>query len=88
VPCPTFNFREISHLSYADDTLIIIQDNIQDNDGDMGLFLILLFVVGLAILLMFVVGLFLLWDGIHLKFYSHHSRFYWEGPWSKRKYHW
>jgi hypothetical protein len=36
---------------------------------------------------MFVMGLFILQDGIHMKFYSHRSRFIWEGAGVKRKYH-
>jgi hypothetical protein len=36
---------------------------------------------------MFVMGLFLLQDGVHSKFDSHRSRFFWEGPGPKLKYH-
>jgi hypothetical protein len=36
---------------------------------------------------MFAMGLFLLQDGVHAKFDSHRSRFFWEGAGPKRKYH-
>jgi hypothetical protein len=36
---------------------------------------------------MFAMGLFLLQDGVHDKFDSHRSRFFWEGAGPKRKYH-
>jgi hypothetical protein len=35
----------------------------------------------------FAMGLFLLQDGIHAKFDSHRSKFFWEGAGNKRKYH-
>jgi hypothetical protein len=41
----------------------------------------------LASLPMFLMGLFLLQDGVHSKFDSHCSRFFWEGSRPKRKYH-
>ncbi|KAK1692879.1 hypothetical protein QYE76_009576 [Lolium multiflorum] len=36
---------------------------------------------------MFAMGLFLLHDGIHARFDSHRSKFFWEGAGPKRKYH-
>jgi hypothetical protein len=36
---------------------------------------------------MFAMGLFLLHDGIHARFDTHRSKFYWEGAGPKRKYH-
>jgi hypothetical protein len=36
---------------------------------------------------MFAMGLFLLHDGIHARFDTHRSKFYWEGTGPKRKYH-
>jgi hypothetical protein len=36
---------------------------------------------------MFAMGLFLLQDGVHAKFDSHHARFFWEGAMTKCKYH-
>jgi hypothetical protein len=35
----------------------------------------------------FAMGLFLLHDGIHARFDSHRSKFFWEGTGNKRKYH-
>jgi hypothetical protein len=35
----------------------------------------------------FAMGLFLLHDGIHARFDSHRSKFFWEGAGNKRKYH-
>jgi hypothetical protein len=36
---------------------------------------------------MFAMGMFLLEDGIHARFDSIRSKFFWEGAGSKRKYH-
>jgi isocitrate dehydrogenase kinase/phosphatase len=36
---------------------------------------------------MFAMGLFLLQDGVHAKFDSHRTRFFWVGAGTKRKYH-
>jgi hypothetical protein len=35
----------------------------------------------------YAMGLFLLHDGIHARFDSHRSKFFWEGAGPKRKYH-
>jgi hypothetical protein len=41
----------------------------------------------LASLPMFAMGLFPLHDGVHAKFDTHQSRFFWEGSGPKHKYH-
>jgi hypothetical protein len=48
---------------------------------------LILFNACLENLLMFAIGLFLLHDGIHTRFDSHRSKFYWDGAGPKCKYH-